>query len=212
MSSEYVFRKGLISIGSTTNPPIKLFLGSSYLTTPENGAIEYFNGTASNTDNIPCFTTKDARHIIDISLVGVGTADSTFTNTTTLANILQISLGSSTTYQVELFCNITATSPLGMKGAMTISSTPGNISVYSNLFSGASIIAGARTNGTSFGATEFSSASTTSASFLLKGTIRTTIACTLAFQGAQAASGSSATTFQEGSYLKATPIYVSPSF
>ncbi len=212
MSSEYVFRKGLISIGSTTNPPIKLFRGGSYLTTPENGAIEYFAVTDSTTDDIPCFTTKDRRHIIDISLVDTGAIDSTFSNTTTLGNILTISLGSSTLYQVELFCNITATTSFGMKGAMTISTTPSKISTYSNLFSGTSIISGTRTDGTSFGATEFSSTTTTSASFLLKGTIFTATACTITFQGAQASSGASTTTFQKGSYLKATPIYVTPSF
>ena len=210
MANEFTARKGIIITGGTSDtPPIKINLGSD-MTSPVNGSIEYFEDGVGNFDRIPCFTTNSTRHIFQLGIVGYNNSDVTKTNTTTLGSILSIVIPTGQAYEIEVFCNITATTSFGMKGAMSITSgTAFDLSAYSNLFSGTSIISGTRTNGTSFGATEFSSTTTTSASFQLKGTIYAQTDCTLQFQGAQAATGANSTTFLKGCYIKATPIWAS---
>lgn len=208
MANEFTARKGITILGGTSDTaPIKINIGGN-LTSPSNGSIEYFSGAPGNYDNIPCFTIHNKRHLFQLGLVDYNDTNVTKTNTTTLGTILTITIPSGSAYEIEVFCNITATTSFGMKGAMSITSgTAFDVSTYSNLFSGTSIISGTRTNGTSFGATEFSSTTTTSASFQLKGTIYPSTDCTLEFQGAQAATGASTTTFLAGCYIKATPIW-----
>ena len=208
MANEFTARKGITILGGTSDTaPIKINIGSN-LTSPSNGSIEYFSYSPGNYDKIPCFTTNDQRHIFQLGIINYNDADIAKTNTTTLGTILSITIPSGSAYEIEVFCNITATTSFGMKGAMAITSgTAFDVSTYSNLFSGTSIISGTRTNGTSFGATEFSSTTTTSASFQLKGTIFPQSSCTLEFQGAQAAANAASTTFKKGCYIKATPIW-----
>ena len=193
-----------IKAGTATasTAPIKLTTGT-VLTTPEAGAIEY-------TNPVLYFTNGDSRrYTLDMGLYGLNLQDNTVTNSTTLVTIggMSVSLAASRRYEIEVMVIMSATSPFGMRGALNFTGTFNFVRTYSHLFSGTNIIA-SNNNSTSntLSAQEFSSTTTTSAMFLLKGHLDVNVSGTLTFQGAQASSGGTSTFFRIGSYIRCTVI------
>ncbi len=193
-----------IKAGTATasTAPLKLNSGT-VLTTPEDGAIEY-------TNPLLYFTNTDAKRLtVSTDIYSYQSSDITKTNDTVLSSAagLSIALAASRRYEFEILVIMSATTNFGIKGQNSYTGTLTELTVYSNLFSGTSIVAGTRTTGgTTFASPEFSSTTTTSAMFIMKGMIYTNTAGTLSFQFAQSSSGSPGSVLHKGSYIKCRPI------